>query len=214
MASAVDARFQPEEPDLKLLSLSTEVPYQAVALVRHRWRRPPGYLVGFGMVPVYDTLCEGPCDLRLMRGQYHWALSKAGGPVVAAVGTTVVSEPSTLHAHYEDNSGIRTAGAIVGITGMLAGIVMMFESFHDKEVCDGFGNCYTHADVNGGLLAGGLGVFIGSAIASSLMLSRDNEARITITPLKLHTAGLFLDSGYNSSKVLTNSSGAAVTVRF
>jgi hypothetical protein len=149
-----------------------------------------------------------------MRGQYHWALSKAGGSIVPAVGTTVITGPSTLHAHYEDNSGIRTAGAIIGIVGIIGGIVMIFESFHDKEVCDGFGNCYVHQDVNGGLLAGGLGVFVGSAIASSLMISRDDQARITVSPLRLRNAGAFLDSGHIKGPSLASPAGAAVTIPF
>lgn len=213
-ASAVETSFQPDEPDLRLLSLSSEIPYQAVSVVHRRWRQPRGYLTGYGIAPMYNPLCEGPCELRLMRGQYHWALSKAGGQIVPAEGTPIITGPSTLHAHYKDNSGIRTAGAVVGIAGTIGGIVMIFESFQDKQVCDTFGNCYTHQDVNGALLAGGLGVLVGSAIAAALMLSVDDEARITVIPLRLRPAGATLDSGNLPIKSFASPEGAAVAIYF
>ncbi len=213
-AVAVEASFQPDEPDLQLLSLSGEMPYQEVAVARRGWWRPRGYFVGYGMAPVYAPLCDGPCHLRLMRGQYHWALAKEGGPIIPAEGGGLIAGPSTLHAQYVNRSGIRTAGAVIGIVGTIGGIVMMFESVHDKDVCDDFGYCYRHEDVNGALLAGGIGVFIGSAIASSIMLFQRDEARISVTPLQLRTVGRARDSGFVATSARANPQGAALTVSF
>ena len=88
-----------------------------------------------------------------MRGPYHLALSKADGSLIPVEGSQVIAGPSTLHAHYADRSDLRTAGAVIGIVGTIGGIVMMFESVHDKETCDAFGYCQTQTDVNGALLA-------------------------------------------------------------
>lgn len=214
IAAAVEATFQPDDPNLRLLSLSGEMPYQEIAVVHRGWWRPRGYFIGYGLLPMYAPLCDGPCNLRLMRGQYHWALSKEGGPIVPVEGTAIISGPSALHAHFVDHSDLRTAGAIVGIVGAIGGIIMIFESFHEKEVCDAYGYCYRHDDVNGALLAGGLGVFVGSAIASSIMIFQRDEAKISVSPLRTRPIGGPRESGLMRANPRVNPPGAAVTISF
>ena len=183
--SSADVHFDPDDPNVRLMTLSGVMPVQRVAFVRRGWWRPRSYFYGVGAEPVYASLCEGPCDLRLMRGPYNLALSKADGSLIPVEGPQVIAGPSTLHAHYADRSGLRTAGAVVGIVGTIGGIVMMFESVHDKEACDAYGDCHMQSDVNGALLAGGIGVFIGSAVVASILIFQHDDARITITPLRL-----------------------------
>jgi hypothetical protein len=77
----------------------------------------------------------------------------------------------------------------VGVLGGIAGIIMIFESFDSHSDCDAYGNCYTHSDVNGPLFAGGIGVFIGSAIVSSILIFQRDEASLAITPLRLASLG-------------------------
>jgi hypothetical protein len=120
-----------------------------------------------------------------MKGPYHFALSKGGGAPVAIDGATFVSGPSTLHAQYVDRSGIRTAGAVIGIVGTLGGLVMVLASIHEEHTCDSYGYCYRHDEVNDPLLVSGIGVILGSAIASSIMIWQRDEAKLTIGPLRI-----------------------------
>ncbi len=212
--SSADVHFDPDDPNVRLMTLSGVMPVQRVAFVRRGWWRPRSYFYGVGAEPVYASLCEGPCDLRLMRGPYNLALSKADGSLIPVEGPQVIAGPSTLHAHYADRSGLRTAGALVGIVGTIGGIVMMFESVHDKETCDAFGYCQTQTDVSGALLAGGIGVFIGSAVVGSILVFQRDEAQITITPLRLpnvvRTGEKMSNSGVGNSPL----QGAGMTISF
>ena len=181
---SVQARFEPDEAGLQLLALTAEVPFPRVAYVRHGWWHPHGYYMGMGLAHVYAPLCDGPCNVQLMRGPVHLALSKEGrAPVAIEDSPTWVRGPATLKAHYVDRSGTRTAGGVVGIVGTVGGLVMILSSFHEHRGCDAYGVCYQRDDVNGPLLASGLGVFFGSAIASAIMIWQRDEARLTLTPL-------------------------------
>jgi len=211
--STADVRFEPDDPNLRLMTLSGVMPYQEVAYVRRGWWRPRRYYYGFGAEAVYAPLCEGPCNLRLSRGPYHLALARPGGPVLPVQGYQVISGPSTIHAHYVDRSGQRTAGYVVGVVGGIAGIVMIFESFDSHSVCDAYGDCYTHSDVNGALFAGGLGVFIGSAIVSSILIFQHDEASLAITPLRLASLGARRDVPL-SALPGSHPQGAAITLSF
>jgi hypothetical protein len=62
---------------------------------------------------------------------------------------------------------------------------MIAASYDSHEVCDIYGYCYTQTDVNDALLAGGIAVFVGAAITSSILISQHDEARLTVTPLRV-----------------------------
>lgn len=187
--STADVRFEPDDPTLRLMTLSGIMPYQEVAYVHRGWWHPRRYYYGFGAEAVYAPLCEGPCNLRLRRGPYHLALARPGSPVLPVQGYQIIAGPSTIHAHYVDRSGQRAAGYVVGVVGGIAGIIMMFEAFDSHSVCDAYGDCYAHADVNRPLFAGGIGVFIGTAIVSSILIFQHDEASLTITPLRIASLG-------------------------
>lgn len=211
--AAVDARFDPDNPDVQLLSLSAEIPFEHVAAGRRGWWRPGGYSMGFGLAPVYAPLCDGPCNLRLMRGPYHLALSKRGGTPVPVEQTVFIGGSSTLHAHYVDRSGIRTAGAVIGIVGTIGGLVMIMASIHEERTCDGYGYCYRHDQTSDPLLISGIGLFLGSAIASSIMIWQRDEATLTIAPLRIPNASrTFRDA--RTPLAALGLPGAAATVTF
>jgi hypothetical protein len=211
--STAEVRFEPDDPTLRLMTLSGIMPYQEVAYVRRGWWRPRRYYYGFGAEAVYAPLCDGPCNLRLRRGPYHLAIARPGGPVLPVPGFQVIPDSSTIHAHYVDRSGQRTAGYIVGIVGGIAGIIMMFESFDSHDVCDAYGDCYTHSDVNGPLFAGGIGVFIGTTIVSSILIFQRDEASLAITPLRLASLGTTRDMRLSALPGL-QPQGAVMTLAF
>jgi len=211
--STADVRFEPDDPSLRLMTLRGVMPYHEVAYVRRGWWRPRRYYYGFGAEAVYTPLCEGPCNLQLMRGPYHFALARPGGPVLPVPDYQIITGPSAIHAHYIDRSGQRTAGYVVGVVGGIAGIIMMFESFDSHSVCDPYGYCYTHSDVNGPLFAGGIGVLIGSAIVSSILIFQHDEASLAITPLRLASLGTRRDTPL-SALPGSQPQGAAITLSF
>jgi hypothetical protein len=183
--STAEVRFEPDDPNLRLMTLSAVMPYQELAFVRHGWWRPRRYYFGFGAAPVYVPLCSGPCTLRLMRGPYHFALAKSGGNVLPLAGKQVITGASTLRAEYIDRSAQRTAGYITAIVGGIGGLIMIAESYDSHEVCNGYGYCYTQTDINDALLVGGIAVFVGAAITSSILISQRDEARLTLAPLRV-----------------------------
>jgi hypothetical protein len=101
----------------------------------------------------------------------------------------------------------------VGVVGAVAGVVMMFASFDSHMVCDPYGYCHTHSDVNGPLFAGGIGVFIGSAIVSSILIFQRDEASLSITPLRLASLGTRRDTPL-STLPGSQSQGASITLSF
>ena len=209
-----EVRFEPDDASVRLLMQSGEMPFERVAIVHHGWWGPRGYYYGYGVAPVYSPLCEGPCTLRLAPGHYQWALAKPGGPIVPAAGGNLIGGPATLHADYVDRSGLRTAGVVVGVAGVLSGIIMIAESYQDVQECDGYGYCYRHSKVNDPLLFGGIGVLIGSAIVSAVLVTQRDEARISVTPLRVLGMGSPRESGPYATSLRAQPQGAAVRVSF
>ena len=209
-----EVHFEPNDAGVQLLMRSGEMPFERVSIVHYGWWRTHGYYSGYGVAPVYTPLCEGPCTLRLAPGHYQWALSQPGGPIVPAAGANLIGGPATLHAYYVDRSGLRTAGAVVGVVGVLSGIIMIAESYSDDLVCDGYGYCYRHSKVNDPLLVGGIGVLIGSAIVSAVLASQRDEARISVTPLRVLGVGFPGETGPYAKSLRAHPEGATVTVPF
>ena len=208
-----EVRFVPNDASVRLLMLSGEMPFERVALVHYGWWRPHGYYYGYGVAPVYTPLCQGTCTLRLAPGHYQFALAQPGGPIVPVFGGSLLGGPATLHADYVDRSGLRTAGVVVGVVGVLGGIVMIAESYQDSDECDGYGYCYRHSKVNDPLLVGGIGVLIGSAIVSAVLVTQRDEARISVTPLQVLSAGSPRELGPYATS-LRVPQGASVRISF
>ena len=189
------------------------MPFEEVGFARYGWWGPHGYYHRFGIAPMYTPLCEGTCTLQLLPGHYQWALAYRGGRVVPAGGAQFIGGPATLRAEYVDRSGLRTAGVVIGVVGVVSGIVMIAESFHDRQVCDEYGYCYLHSEVNDPLLVGGIGVLLASSIVSAVLVSQRDEARISVTPLRVSNLGTrgIVPHAYS---LLTQPQGAAVSIRF
>lgn len=182
-----EVQFAPDEPDLQLYSLSGVTPYEVVRYHRRYWG---GYYgVGYGWAPEYSPVCGQACRTRLTPGAYRFALSKDGGRAVPVPGPTVIRGPAVLRGSYTDRSGLRIAGWVIGIAGLVGGVVMIVDSVHDHEVCDENGFCYEHETADGGLLAGGIGVILLTGIAGSVLVAQRDQAFITVEPLRLSSYG-------------------------
>ena len=73
---------------------------------------------------VYDSLCTSPCAVNLEPGAYKFGMRMRGRDVISA-GRVTLSEPSVLHAKYEDNQSTRTAGWLVFTGGIIGSTALM-----------------------------------------------------------------------------------------
>ena len=201
---AEDIRFEPVTPGTSLLILQQEMPVYGWGYYHYGFWGPYR-----GIARSYTPVCNGPCTARFAPGAYDLALSK-GGRVARSPERVLITRPSVVRGEYVDRSGVRLAGLIIGIGGLIGGTVMMVESVHRNDVCDG-NYCYYHDDVDGALLAGGIALAIGSAIAGSIMAWQRDEAVFTILPMRLSSL-VPAEGGSPASRALPN--GAAVAVRF
>jgi len=138
---------------------------------------------------MYSPVCDGPCAVPISPGHYQLALSQDGGSLVPVHSSILIDGPAEIRGKYIDRSGTRTAGAIVGIGGMLTGVVMLAAAERNNEVCDGYGHCYSRDTINGTLAAGGVGVILGSLIVGAVLISQHDEAIISVRPLTLGNIG-------------------------
>jgi hypothetical protein len=198
-------RYEPEDPDVALMMRSGEMPYRTVQRFRHV------YYVERGFAPVYAPICEGPCNTQLAPGVYHLALSKDGGRAIP-VGEVVLNGPSAIRATYEDRSGTRVLGDVIGLGGVIGGIVMIVVSV-DSQTCDANGD-YCQTNVNGPLLAGGIGVLVGGAIIGGILASQRDTAAISVTPLTAPSVGSTKETPMAAIGAGPPPQGAALTVRF
>jgi hypothetical protein len=199
-------QFDPESANLSLLARSGTVPVSQLTRFRRVWYYERGYAAA------YAPLCEGPCTLTLARGEHRLALSKDGGRAVPAE-PVFIPGPSRLHAEYDDHSGMRTAGIVVGLGGLAAGIVMLAESVGTRQVCDASG-CYAADHLNGGLVAGGIVTILVSSIVGSVLALQPDRAFITVTPLGLSPTARARESGDVLARAFGSPQGAGLTARF
>jgi hypothetical protein len=210
--ATADVQFEPDEPGVRLLDFSGGVPFERIGYGRGWYHR--GWYGQLGWAPVYSPICNQPCTTRLAPGQYRLALAKDGGPAIPVFEPVVIGGPSTLHAYYTDRSGLRAAGWVISVAGIVGGIVMIVASANSEDVCDDNGNCYTHETANVPLLAGGIGVLVVSGIVGSILAFQHDEAHITIEPLKLPGVGAIHESALAGLAAEAPPQGAALSVRF
>jgi hypothetical protein len=174
-----DVQFEPDEANVALLARTGEVPVERLVRVGHGWYREQG------LTPRYASVCEGPCSARFEAGEYHFALGRVGGGVVE-LGPVQITGPSTLRAHYADHHAVRLLGLALDVAGTIAGAIMIAASVHPQTLCEPTsGLCYSHETVNGGVMAGGIGVVVGSVVFGSILATRHDEASLAITPTTL-----------------------------
>ena len=205
----VDVRFEPDEPGLEVYRLGGVTPVERIVPGYWGWWYERGY------APVYAPVCVAPCSASMVPGAYRLALGKPGGRAVPASQPVVLDEPSVVHGHYTDRSGLRAAGLVVGIAGTVGGIVMIVASADGTEtVCDVDGNCFDRTRVNGPLLAGGIGVIVVSVIVGTLLGLQHDGAQLTVEPLRAQSVGVGSAPAMDRLASLSSLEGAALTLRF
>jgi hypothetical protein len=177
------------------------------AFYEYRWGYGFPTMYG-GYSPVFTSICKGRCTVSMEPGTYELALEKNGR--IARTAATFVPEHARIHGTYVDHSGTRTTGAVIGVTGGVAGVVMMIASSHSHVDCDPSGVCVQHNSVSDGLFVGGIATLIGSLVVGTVLASVNDRAEIAITPLRVSSMpgymGVVLDRGVTQ--------GAALSLRF
>jgi hypothetical protein len=144
------------------------------------------------------------------------ALAKGDGRAVPTAEPLVVEGPTTVRGSYVDHSGLRLAGWLIGLGGAVGGVVMIIASANGPTVCDDAGYCHTQVD--GGLLAGGIGVVVATGIVGSILALQRDEAHITVEPLRLAPgggpAGASRDAPFAARVASAPAEGAALTLSF
>lgn len=208
----VPVHFEADDPSVRLLAQDGEVPYEQFHAVGYGWYSPYHMHRSLGVAPVYAPICDGPCTALVPKGPHQLALAKPGSAIVP-VGTWSVSAPSLVRAQYIDRSNLRTAGAVVGVVGVLTGMVLMVAAVHNETDCGAY-SCITRADLNGGLVAGGFSVFAGSIVASVILLNQRDRAVLSIAPM-VGTAGTRTDGTLRTPvSRLGEPQGVSASVRF
>lgn len=184
---SAEVRFEPDDPNIQLLSMSGGVPVERFHAYRGWWGWHGHY--SYGWAPMYAPVCDGACATRFEPGQYQLALAKDGGRPIPVYGTTVINGPARLRGSYTDKSGVRAAGWVIGIGGLVGGIVMIAASAHDRTECDSDGFCHDHETADTGLLLGGIGVLVATGIVGGILVSQRDRAHLTLEPLRLSSYG-------------------------
>ncbi|MEM7437809.1 MAG: hypothetical protein AAF436_21845 [Myxococcota bacterium] len=128
----------------------------------------------------YQPICETPCRATLLSGRHRMALSLRGGPPVNVRQPIDVLEPSIIEGRYVDKSRLRKAGWAIFVSGAVAGLAMMFASVDYRNDPFNVGNQIR----NPGVFYSGVGIFLSSIIAGSVLGSRNDEAYINVYPLE------------------------------
>jgi hypothetical protein len=162
----VTIRFEPDEPGLTLFAREGQTVVRDLQRFRRSWWTTTR------VVGLYAPLCRDACVTRVPRGEYRLALGKddTGRPV--PLQPLALTSPVVLHAKYIDRSDYRTAGAFVGIGGILGGVALIAASVataHDDHV-------------NGAMLGGGITLVVSSAIIGSILGLQRDSAMVVVSP--------------------------------
>lgn len=123
----------------------------------------------------YAVICTAPCTATLPAGTHRLALSLEGGKSIEAEQSVTLDGPAQVEGTYSSNSGVRTAGWVIGIAGGLAGLGMMFAAFPSSDPDDEESGDST-------LMLAGTGVAIASFITAWIMISVDDDADVQAAP--------------------------------
>ena len=143
---------------------------------------------GFGIAPyygdivtkAYQPICEAPCQATLLSGNHRMALSLRGGAPVDVRQPVSITEDAIVEGRYVDKSRLRKTGWAIFVSGAVAGMVMMFASVNYDNDPFNTGDQIRNRPV----FYTGVGLFVSSIIAGSVLASQDDEAYINVYPVK------------------------------
>jgi hypothetical protein len=144
-----------------------------------------GVVSGYRMSAVsethsFRTLCTAPCTVALAPGTYQLAVSEGDGKPIIANRAVLPAGTYTARGDYTSRAGVRTAGYIVLVVGVVTGVGLMVYSLATPEKDCSDGICVNKIDTTP--LWVGLGVAIGSSLIGTILASRPDTATVEVTP--------------------------------
>ncbi len=131
----------------------------------------------------YQRVCSAPCDANVARGKYTLALSRGNGTPVEAEELVAIDGPSTMEVKYSSYAGLRAAGTVVTVAGVVSGLYFIFaKAPYTVTECNSQNVCQDSTKFHQTELLTGLGLFLGGAIIGGVMSSKDDEASIRVIP--------------------------------
>jgi hypothetical protein len=140
---------------------------------------------GYGAMPYYgevvtksyQPICEAPCDATLLSGRHRLALSLDGNTPVEIPQAIDLSSDAIVEGRYIDKRHIRKAGWAVFAAGAVAGMALMFASvnYHYDPF---YGQQIRYRP----MFYTGVGLFVSSIVAGSVLASRNDEVSVNVYP--------------------------------
>ena len=131
----------------------------------------------------YQRVCSAPCDVNVATGKYTLALSRGNGSPVEADDLVAIDGPSTMEVKYSSYAGLRAAGTVVTVVGVVSGLYFIFaKAPYTVTECNAQGACQDQTKFHQSELLTGIGLFLGGAIIGGIMSSKDDEASIRVVP--------------------------------
>jgi len=130
----------------------------------------------------YSPICGAPCEGMIERGTYTMAVSRGTDPPIQAESTVTIQGPTRLRATYDSRSGIRTAGVLVLIGGILGGGALVYLSVGKEQKCFDSGFCSDETKINSTTMVLGGIVLLGGVLAGYAMMGVRDKAAIEVLP--------------------------------
>jgi len=141
---------------------------------------------GYGVAPYYgevvtrsyQPICEAPCDATLLSGRHRLALSLHGNRPIEVDQPVDLTTDAIVEGRYVDKRRLRKAGWAVFAAGAITGMALMFGGVN-----------YDYDPVFSGqqirfppMFYTGVGLFVSSIIAGSVLAAQEDEAEVTVYP--------------------------------
>jgi hypothetical protein len=130
---AYSSTARADEPAARTAHVSFEVPSESFAL--YELRRVEEVREGWGKVrrvsvEKFERLCYSPCEVSLAAGTHTFAVATKEGDPVGGPPVALAEGSHRLMVEYTDNSGTRSAGTGLAMTGALVASLSSYGSFH------------------------------------------------------------------------------------
>jgi hypothetical protein len=143
---------------------------------------------GWGVAPyygevvtrTYQPICEAPCDATLLSGMHRLALSLRGGKPIEVKEPVDLTADSIVEGRYVDKSHLRKAGWAVFAAGAITGMALMFASVDYRYDPTVPGQQLRFPP----MFYTGVGLFVSSIIAGSVLAAQDDEAYVNVYPVQ------------------------------
>jgi len=166
-----DVRFESPEPGLEVYVQE----WSSVATVGN-WRS--------FTIDSYSKLCSTPCTARLKPGSHRFAVATTSGKPVPVDEAVNLGSGDYARVEYQSYSGMRVAGWLVLVGGVIGGTVLMVTSLTSEpcpQVPPGeIDTCVSQPTIKTGQLVAGGALALGGTLVGMLLILKKDEASLRV----------------------------------